>query len=71
MDPQYVAIYIIYTYFTKFIIHVFMHLFVWNLIIYIFLCQGGNQSIVILDIDDLNTTYVFGSNYVYLNLNFQ
>ena len=39
---------------------------------YIVLCQGENKNILILVIDDQNTTYVFaskGTQVAYLNLN--
>ena len=32
------------------------------LIIYIILCQGYTRNILILDIDDQGTTYVYASN---------
>ena len=32
-----------------------------NLILYIVLCQGENENILILDIDDQNTMYAFAS----------
>ena len=50
-----------------------IHLSVWNFIIYIVLGQGENKNILVLEIDDQDTTYIFafkGTHVVYLNLNF-
>ena len=47
-----------------------MHLWVWNLSLYIVIYQGEYKSIFILDIGDQNTTHVFapkGTHAVYLN----
>ena len=49
-----------------------MYLCVWNLVIYIVLCQGENLSVLVLDIDEQNTMHVFASKGIHamcLNLN--
>ena len=64
----------IFTCFTKFINGIFLNtLCVWNFIIYIILCQGEKNTLI-LYIDDRNTTYVYASKgtlVAYFNLSLQ
>ena len=56
--------YIIFMDFAKFIYHI-LSLYIYvcgcNFILYIVVCQGENENILILDIDGKNTMYVFAS----------
>ena len=68
---QYTIIYTMYMGFIKFINHT-LYLCVCNLSIYIVLCQGKDENILILDVHVQNATYVFASKGIqvaYLNLN--
>jgi hypothetical protein len=76
VEPRYKVIFTIYTCLTKFQNDIFIYVCSWVriLVLYIVLCQEQEKSMLILDIDDYNTIYVFiskGTCVVKLSLNLQ